>query len=123
MSSFCMDRCSLSQQDHQSRSQYNLLARSSTSGVFPCTARAATGTNDQALRGRFLIAGGAVELARTIKPAHCLAFQRRLQTGWIKAIIFDCIGVAHNAYLFKALHCPVQLYLYFLRKDEDIPCK
>ena len=55
----------------------------------------------QALRSSFLIAAGAVELARAVKPGHDLAFQGGFQAGGVHTVILNGISRAHDLDIFK----------------------
>ena len=73
-------------------------------------------TGQQTLRSSFLVAGGAVELARAIQAPHHLALQRGFQAGRVYAVILDGVGRAHDFDVFKALNAPVKGVLHILRQ-------
>src|SRR5205085_9848033 len=53
-------------------------------------------TGKHALRGSFLIAGRAVDLAGEEEPAYGLGLESRLERPWIEKIIFDGIPGTHE---------------------------
>ena len=57
-----------------------------------------------ALRGRFLVAGGAVDLAGEEQARHGLRFQRGFQAARVKVIVFDGVAGAQDVGVFHALH-------------------
>ena len=70
----------------------------------------------QPLRSRFLVAGGAIELPRTVQTANVLALQRCFQTGGVHTVVFDGIGRAQDLDMLKALDAAVEGILHVLRQ-------
>ena len=64
-----------------------LLALQLPCGVHP---------GDEALDGRLLVPGGAVELARAVKVRDLLGFQRGAQGGGVDAVVLNGIGRARH---------------------------
>ena len=73
-------------------------------------------SGQQALGGGFLVAGGAVELTRTVQSPHHLAFQRGFQTGGVHAVVLDGVGRAHDLDVLKAPDAAVKGVLHILRQ-------
>ena len=73
-------------------------------------------SGQQALGGGFLVAGGAVELARAVQAPHHLAFQRGFQTGGVHAVVLDGVGRAHDLDVLKAPDAAVKGILHILRQ-------
>ena len=73
-------------------------------------------TGQQALRGGFLVARGAVELSRTVESPHHLAFQRGFEAGGVYAVVLDGVGRAHDLNILEALDAPVECILHIFRQ-------
>ena len=71
---------------------------------------------DEALHGRLLIAGRAVELPRTVEAGHFFGFQRRQQLRRIHAVILDRVGAAGHLRVLEPRQCVQHLDLHILRQ-------
>ena len=69
----------------------------------------------QALRGCFLVAGGAVELPGTVQAPDMLAFQCGFQAGGVYTVVLDGVGRAHDLNVLKALDAAVKRVLHIFR--------
>ena len=72
-------------------------------------------TGDKALYRRLLIAGGAVELSRSVEARDLFRFQRRIKLRRVDAVVFDGIGRAGHLRVFQPRHRVQHLQLYLLR--------
>ena len=70
----------------------------------------------QPLRSRFLVAGGAIELPRTVQTANVLALQRCFQTGGVHTVVFDGVGRTHDLDVLKPFDAPVEGILHIFRQ-------
>ena len=71
---------------------------------------------DQALCGRFLVAGGAVDLAGEVEPGHRFGFQRRLEAAWIEIVVLDRIARARDVRFFETADRAHQIELHVERQ-------
>ena len=84
-------------------------------GGLPLDFQGGVDAGHQALNGGFLIAGGAVELARAVKTGDALGFQGGQQGGGVHALVFDGIGRAHDLGLLQTGYGPQHPDLHILR--------
>ena len=63
-------------------------------GSLPVAARAALSPGHQSLSARFLIAGGAVDLAGAVETGKALDLQRGGQFARVEIVVFDGVAVA-----------------------------
>ena len=68
----------------------------------------------QALSRRFLVAGCAVELARTVQAAYLLELQRGCKRRRVSTIILDGVSRAHDLQMLEALYGTVHFILHSL---------
>ena len=97
------------------RADVGLGARENDGILSFCTARSVDARH-KPLRGCFLVAGGAVELTRTVKSANRLEFQRGEHLQRISAVVFNGVGVPHDLSVFKAVKRAQHLVLHVGRQ-------
>ena len=71
---------------------------------------------DEALHGRLLIAGRAVELPRAVETGHLLGLERRQQLRRIHAVILDRVGAAGHLRVLEPRQCVQHRDLHILRQ-------
>ena len=71
---------------------------------------------NQSLCRCFLITGSAVKLTRTIQTFHLQKLQRWTKVQRVDTVIFNRIGVAHDADILKADNRAIDLHLYIFRQ-------
>ena len=99
---------------HQ-RTEVARMTRQNELFFAPCIAGGVQ-AGQQPLRSRFLVAGGAIELTRTVQTANVLALQRCFQTGRVHTVVFDGVGRTHDLDVLKPLDAPVEGVLHIFRQ-------
>jgi hypothetical protein len=74
------------------------------------------GSSHEALRGRFLVSGGAVDLAGEIEPPYPLGFQRVPELGWIEIVVFNGISRRQEFRPLEAMDGMDHVQLHLERK-------
>ena len=71
---------------------------------------------EQALRGGFFVAGGAVDLAREIQARHVLRLERGVQVARIEEVVFDRIAGPRDVRVLEALDAAHERLLHVERQ-------
>ena len=66
--------------------------------------------------GRFLVAGGAIDLAGEEQPPQRTGLQRILQIAWIKKIVFDSVAGPSDMRMFQTLDRSDKIELHIERQ-------